>query len=137
MIDELPEEQRIAIVLRYLEDLPVKQIAEIMECSEGTIKSRLNYGRKSIKEKVMLLEKKGTKLYCMPLIPFICWMYRQDALAAVLPAAANSAGAIKLVLDSAAAETAGAAGAGIAEASGAGAAGSGASAAGKAGAVAK
>ena len=133
MIDELPEEQRIAIVLRYLEDLPVKQIAEIMECSEGTIKSRLNYGRKSIKEKVMLLEKKGTKLYCMPLIPFICWMYRQDALAAVLPAAANSAGAIKLVLDSAAAETAGAAGAGIAEASGAGAAGSGASAAGKAG----
>lgn len=132
MIDELPEEQRIAIVLRYLEDLPIKQIAEFMECSEGTIKSRLNYGRKSIKEKVMLLEKKGTKLYCMPLIPFICWMYRQDALAAVLPAAANSVGAIKVVLDGAAAEIVGVAGA-AATGAGAGAAGSGAATAGKAG----
>ena len=58
MIDALPEEQRMAVVLRYLEDMPVKLIAQIMECSEGTVKSRLNYGRKAIKAQVLELEKK-------------------------------------------------------------------------------
>lgn len=47
MIDRLPQEQRMAIVLFYLEEMPVKQIARVMECSEGTVKSRLNYGRKA------------------------------------------------------------------------------------------
>ena len=56
-----------------------------MECSEGTIKSRLNYGRKSIKAHVLALEKKGTKLYCMPLVPFLYWMFRQQILAAAAP----------------------------------------------------
>lgn len=78
MIDQLPEEQRLAIILRYMEEMPVKEIAVIMECSEGTIKSRLNYGRKSIRDKVLELEKKGTKLYCMPLAPFLYWMFRQQ-----------------------------------------------------------
>ena len=53
MIDRLPEEQRMAVVLYYLENLSVGQIARLMECSEGTIKSRLNYGRKSIKAQVL------------------------------------------------------------------------------------
>ncbi len=52
MIDRLPQEQRMAIVLFYLEEMPVKQIARVMECSEGTVKSRLNYGRKAIKAQV-------------------------------------------------------------------------------------
>jgi len=86
MIDELPEQQRIVIILHYLEDMSVAQVAQIMECSEGTIKSRLNYGRKAIKEKVLLLEKKGTKLYCMPLVPFLYWMFRDNALSVLLPA---------------------------------------------------
>ena len=59
MIDRLPQEQRMAIVLFYLEEMPVKQIARVMECSEGTVKSRLNYGRKAIKAQVLELEKKG------------------------------------------------------------------------------
>ena len=90
MIDALPEEQRMAVVLRYLEDMPVKRIAQIMECSEGTVKSRLNYGRKAIKAQVLELEKKGTKLYCMPLIPFLYWMFRQQALSAVVPASVGA-----------------------------------------------
>ena len=75
------------VVLYYLENLPVAWIAGIMECSEGTVKSRLNYGRKSIKEQVLALEKKGTKLYCMPLVPFLYWMFRQQVLAAAVPGA--------------------------------------------------
>lgn len=85
MIDELPDQQRIAMILHYLEDMPVTEIARMMECSEGTIKSRLNYGRKAIKEKVLIMEKKGTKLYCMPLVPFLYWMFRNNALSVLLP----------------------------------------------------
>ena len=91
MIDRLPEEQRMAVVLYYLENLTVKHIALLMECSEGTIKSRLNYGRKSIKAQGLELEKKGTKLYCMPLVPFLYWMFRQQILAAVVPPAVGAA----------------------------------------------
>ena len=87
MIDRLPQEQRMAIVLFYLEEMPVKQIARVMECSEGTVKSRLNYGRKAIKAQVLELEKKGTKLYCVPFIPFLYWLLRQQAFSTVVPAA--------------------------------------------------
>lgn len=111
MIDRLPEAQRMAVVLYYLENLPVARIARIMECSEGTVKSRLNYGRKSIKEQVLALEKKGTKLYCMPLVPFLYWMFRQQVLAAAVPGAVGAA--------------VGAAGAGVGNAVGGGAAGAG------------
>ncbi len=112
MIDRLPEAQRMAVVLYYLENLPVARIAKIMECSEGTVKSRLNYGRKSIKEQVLALEKKGTKLYCMPLVPFLYWMFRQQVLSAVVPGAVGAA-----VVQTAGA---GAVGAGMAKAVGAG-----------------
>ena len=91
MIDQLPEQQRMAVVLYYLENLSVGQIARMMECSEGTVKSRLNYGRKAIKTQVLALEKKGTKLYCMPLVPFLYWMFRQQVLAAAAPAAVGTA----------------------------------------------
>lgn len=111
MIDRLPEAQRMAVVLYYLENLPVARIARIMECSEGTVKSRLNYGRKSIKEQVLALEKKGTKLYCMPLVPFLYWMFRQQVLAAAVPGAVGAA--------------VGAAGAGVGNAVGGGAVGAG------------
>ena len=111
MIDRLPEAQRMAVVLYYLENLPVAWIAGIMECSEGTVKSRLNYGRKSIKEQVLALEKKGTKLYCMPLVPFLYWMFRQQVLAAAVPGAVGAA--------------IGAAGAGVGNAVGGGAVGAG------------
>lgn len=123
MIDGLPEEQRIAIVLHYLEDCPVKQIAAIMECSEGTVKSRLNYGRKTLKAKVLELEKKGTKLYCVPFVPFLVWMFHQDAMAAVAaPFGAAIAGGTAAGSAAAGSASAGAVSAGTASA-GSGAAG--------------
>ena len=91
MIDRLPQEQRMAIVLFYLEEMPVKQIARVMECSEGTVKSRLNYGRKAIKAQVLELEKKGTKLYCVPFIPFLYWLFRQQVLSTAVPGAVGKA----------------------------------------------
>jgi RNA polymerase sigma-70 factor (ECF subfamily) len=46
----LPVDQRTAIVLREMEGLSYKEIAEIMKCSEGTVMSRLHYGRKKLQE---------------------------------------------------------------------------------------
>lgn len=43
--------------------MSVHEIAEEIGCSEGTVKSRLNYARKKIKIEVTNLEKReGTKL---------------------------------------------------------------------------
>ena len=35
----LPERMRAALVLRYFADLPVLEVAEILDCAEGTVKS--------------------------------------------------------------------------------------------------
>ena len=44
-VERLEQPLKIVVVLYYFEDLPVKQIAEILELPEGTIKSRLNRAR--------------------------------------------------------------------------------------------
>lgn len=81
IIDTLSEEQRICITMFYMEEMSVKEIAEVLDVSENTVKSRLNYGRQKIKDKVLELEKKGTKLYGIAPIPFLLWLLRNDILA--------------------------------------------------------
>ena len=49
-IDGLPAPQRLTVILYYLNDLSLKEIAYILECPVGTIKSRLHYGREYLKE---------------------------------------------------------------------------------------
>lgn len=82
MINELPEEQKSALVLRYFNEISVKEIAQIQGVTEGTVKSRLNYGRKAIKQSVEAYEKKnGIKLHCVGIIPLLLWLFRQYRLA--------------------------------------------------------
>lgn len=45
---KLPQKYRIALHLRYFEDYPVKQVAEILEISESNAKIRLARGRKML-----------------------------------------------------------------------------------------
>jgi RNA polymerase sigma-70 factor (sigma-E family) len=40
----LPPRQRAAVVLRYLDDLPVSEVARAMDCTEGTVKSNAARG---------------------------------------------------------------------------------------------
>ncbi|MFM7200595.1 MAG: sigma-70 family RNA polymerase sigma factor [Myxococcota bacterium] len=49
-MEGLPEEQRSALVLRELEGLSYKEIADVMDCQQGTVMSRLFYGRKKLQE---------------------------------------------------------------------------------------
>lgn len=51
----------------------MKDIAQTLGVSENTVKSRLSYGRRKIKEQVLDLEKRGTKLYSVA--PFVFFLY--------------------------------------------------------------
>jgi RNA polymerase sigma factor (sigma-70 family) len=44
----LPRRQAQAVALYYLEDLPVRQIAAILGCSEGAVKAHLFKGRRTL-----------------------------------------------------------------------------------------
>lgn len=55
-LDELGEEYRSAFLLRYREGFSIKEVAEILELPEGTIKSRLFYARKMLSEKLNYLK---------------------------------------------------------------------------------
>jgi RNA polymerase sigma-70 factor (sigma-E family) len=48
----LPPRQRVAIVLRYYEDLTQEQTAEVMSCSVGTVKSQVAEGIAKLRERL-------------------------------------------------------------------------------------
>lgn len=48
----LPEKERTVIHLFYYEDLPVREIAELLKQSESSVKTRLCRARKKLKEKL-------------------------------------------------------------------------------------
>jgi RNA polymerase sigma-70 factor, ECF subfamily len=50
----LPLQQRVVVVLYYLNDLSLQEISEILDVPIGTIKSRLHYGRKALKKSMGL-----------------------------------------------------------------------------------
>lgn len=85
LIDELPDDQRMCLLMYYFEELSINEIAESLELNTNTIKSRLNYARKKIKEKVEELQKKGTHLYGVAPIPFLLWMLQEEAQTITVP----------------------------------------------------
>ena len=50
----LPKRQAQTIALHYLEDRPVAEIAEILECSEATVKVHLHKGRTRLADRLQL-----------------------------------------------------------------------------------
>lgn len=76
IINDLPEDQRVAIGMFYYEEMSVKEIAAAMDASESAVKSRLKYGRDKIEKKVLELEKQGTKLYSLAPLPFLLLLFR-------------------------------------------------------------
>ena len=78
LMDSLSEEQRMCILMFHIEGASISEIAEAMDCSENTVKSRLNYGRKNLKVKAEELQKKGYKLYSVAPVVLLVYLLRSD-----------------------------------------------------------
>lgn len=59
LIDDLPENQRMAFSLHHLEGLSYEEIAEVMETSISAVESLLFRAKNSLKKKVALLNERG------------------------------------------------------------------------------
>ena len=49
-LNELPEKQRLAIIMFTIQEMPQKQVAEALECSVEAVKWHVFQGRKKLKE---------------------------------------------------------------------------------------
>ncbi len=76
ILDSLPADQRLAICMFYYDDMSLKEIAEVMDVPLSTVKNRLAYGRKKIEQKVIDLEKRGTKIYGLAPITFLLFLFK-------------------------------------------------------------
>ncbi len=52
LLDRLDHRRRVALVLRYYEDLTIAQIAEVMDEPEGTIKSLIHRGLQQLRQEM-------------------------------------------------------------------------------------
>lgn len=78
--EELSDVQYRTILLYYYDEFSLTEIAELMECSEGTVKSRLHTARERIKEGVWKYEKQnGDKLYFLAALPFLVRLLQIEA----------------------------------------------------------
>lgn len=50
LLDQLPENQRVCIILFYYEDMSVEEISKALRIPKGSVKSRLHYGRARLKK---------------------------------------------------------------------------------------
>jgi RNA polymerase sigma-70 factor (ECF subfamily) len=56
-IQELPIAQRMVIVLYYINECSLQEVADILDIPAGTVKSRLHYARQALKEHMSFKEQ--------------------------------------------------------------------------------
>ncbi|HEV8412588.1 MAG TPA: sigma-70 family RNA polymerase sigma factor [Bryobacteraceae bacterium] len=57
IVAQLPEEQRIVVVLRYTDGLSYEEIADLLGCRRGTVASRLNRAHKALERRLSHVRK--------------------------------------------------------------------------------
>lgn len=90
IIEDLPEDQRLCVLLHYYSNMELAEMAEALELPLGTVKSRLYYARNKISAAIKALESKGTKLYGAAPIALLIYCLREMSLpdySQILPAA--------------------------------------------------
>ena len=100
IIDSLSAVQRETIVLYYFDDKNVTEISEIMDCSEGTVKSRLYHARNYIKNSITEQEEQsGEKFFGIALDTLPIGQLITESVKADMPSEEEFANIIDLVKD--------------------------------------
>lgn len=87
ILDTLPEEQRICMLLFYGEEMRISEIAEALGVSENTVKNRLNYARNKVRTELLRLEEEeGVKLYGLSPAAVLTLALRRQISRVKLPA---------------------------------------------------
>ena len=83
LVDALPPEQRMCVLFYYYDEMSVREIAQAMETSEGTVKSRLNYARKALEKLILQREQRdGVRLHALnPGLLFLAMVLQEQNLA--------------------------------------------------------
>ena len=82
----LTEEQRRSVILYYFDMLTVPEIAEVMNCTTGTVTSRLSAARKKIKEAVLIYEENNNdRLHADVPVFILSKLLNKEASNTVLP----------------------------------------------------
>lgn len=87
MRTKLTDLQYQTIILYYFNNLSVTEIAEIMECSEGSVKNRLSKARTAIKKAIEEYQKdKDDKLFVFAGVPFLAKVFDEESKTLTAPA---------------------------------------------------
>lgn len=93
-IDELSDEKRICVIMKYFGEMTVNEIAESLEVPESTVRNRVFVARKELKNK---FENKSSTVFCSAVpVAVVVWALNQTAEAVSVEFAAGAASAAVL-----------------------------------------
>lgn len=86
MQEVLSDVQYQTVIMHYFNEMTVDEIAEVFECSRGTVLSRLNYSRAKMKTAIEDYENKsGDKLHGVVVVPFFTTIFKEEAKSLTVP----------------------------------------------------
>lgn len=86
MQEVLSDVQYQTVVMHYFNEMTVDEIAEVFECSRGTVLSRLNYSRAKMKTAIEDYENKsGDRLHGVVFVPFFTTIFKEEAKSLAVP----------------------------------------------------
>ncbi|WP_443711808.1 sigma-70 family RNA polymerase sigma factor, partial [Ruminococcus bromii] len=84
--DTLSFNQYQVVLMFYFNELSIAEIAQALEISEGTVKSRLNSSRAKMKTAIEDYENKsGDKLHGVVVVPFFTTIFKEEANSLAVP----------------------------------------------------
>ena len=84
--DTLSFNQYQVVLMFYFDEMSISEIAQGLEISEGTVKSRLNSSRAKMKTAIEDYEKKsGDKLHGVVVVPFFTTIFKEEAKSLAVP----------------------------------------------------
>lgn len=88
MQKSLSDTQYRTVIMFYFNDMSIAEIAEVMDCPEGTVKYRLNAARSKIKKGVLNYEHRtDDRLYTFVGAPFLARLLTAESTELTVPAA--------------------------------------------------